>query len=276
MYNTYRYNVGIDRIDISDKDKPVLTRNFFVSDTHFGDKTVFNSFNRPFSNVDDMDIFNCNFLVDLVRQSNMVNDWYNRRDSIKNVLWIVGDFAHEKASKEYVQSIVNRLKESKDINEMNLILGEQDRLSKEDYIGAGFDHVCDNSIWIADENIIRSKYWHGGSVYIKHDPSCFNPYIKNELLIHGHIHFGNIQCDMSSKKPVNVGIDRWYSTFRDDFSLHDFGYFNNNRKVFEFFPNLYNNEFDIKHINYNEVYSVYINTIRKIDSIMKSELPYLI
>lgn len=107
-------------------------------------------------------------------------------------------------------------------------------------------------------------------------PSCFNPYIKNELLIHGHIHFGNIQCDMSSKKPVNVGIDRWYSMFRDDFSLHDFGYFNNNRKVFEFFPNLYNNEFDIKHINYNEVYSVYINTIRKIDSIMKSELPYLI
>ena len=96
---TYEYN---NKIDLPFNKS---YRHLFIADTHFGDEGLFRFFRRPFQNVNEMDIFILQFLEDLYLLYSsedtlfLTNTDDSKKEKGKVILWVVGDFAHDMASK---------------------------------------------------------------------------------------------------------------------------------------------------------------------------------
>jgi calcineurin-like phosphoesterase family protein len=202
---TYEYN---NKIDLPFNES---YRHLFIADTHFGDEGLFRFFRRPFQNVNEMDIFILQFLEDLYLLYSsedtlfLTNTDDSKKEKGKVILWVVGDFAHDMASKEYVQSILNRLKF---FDKIYLIRGNHDLLTDKEYLDAGFDGVYD-SVFLEANNEIFSN------VCMIHDPACYNPFVSyNETLIHGHIHYASLYKNTNIKgyesNVTNVSIEPWF------------------------------------------------------------------
>ena len=68
---------------------------FFISDTHFGHKNILKYEDRPFKNIEEMDV-------------EMINRW-NKKVSKEDKVYILGDFSF--GDKEYTMRILDELNE---------------------------------------------------------------------------------------------------------------------------------------------------------------------
>lgn len=162
----------------------------FYSDPHFGHKNIIKYAERPFDNVEEMNetlIENYNANV--------------RHDQL--VLWL-GDcfFQPKNKAKETLHSLNGK---------KHLIIGNHDK-SIQSMLDIGFDAVFPLEVFvkIRDRRVRCTHYpywhsekpgWHVDDRYEKERP----PYVKGELLMHGHTH----HRDRVNQTQIHVGVDAW-------------------------------------------------------------------
>lgn len=136
-------------------------KTFFIGDTHFGDENILRFENRPFRNVDNMDL-------------TLIDNW-NNRISKDDEIYIVGDFG----AVGYESAILEKLNGT-----IYLIKGNHDTKSNDEYRKYGFAEVYDKSILFND-------FW-----IISHEPLYVSenmPYAN----IFAHVHKSPIYKDFS-------------------------------------------------------------------------------
>lgn len=133
--------------------------NLYISDLHFGHRSVINFDNRPFFDVDEMD----RVLIYL----------WNSRVQKDDDVYIVGDFAYrnEKPEEWYLQNLKGR---------KHLIIGNHDnKLLANDKAMGCFESV-DKMMHVTDN---------GNHICVCHYPIAeWNGFFKGHWHIYGHIH----------------------------------------------------------------------------------------
>lgn len=130
--------------------------NYYISDTHFGHKSVMRYDNRPFGSVDEMD-------------ETMIQLW-NETVKDTDVVYILGDFSCYKEDK--TAFILGRLKGHK-----ILIKGNHDHVSCK--VAKYFDRICDYAE-VTDN---------GRKVVLSHYPMPFwNGQFRDTIHLYGHVH----------------------------------------------------------------------------------------
>ncbi|MDR5587451.1 MULTISPECIES: metallophosphoesterase [Clostridium] len=142
-----------------------MKKIFFIGDTHFGDSQIIDYEQRPFANVEEMDI-------------ELINRW-NSVVTDDDTVFMIGDFSLY--PKEKTTEICNKLKGQK-----ILIVGNHDSNSEEYYYECGFKKVYQYPI-------ILDEFW-----MISHKPLYLNknmPYAN----IYGHVHGNEMYVDYSKQ-----------------------------------------------------------------------------
>jgi calcineurin-like phosphoesterase family protein len=132
-----------------------MPTTYFISDHHFGHKSIIDFEDRPFADVDEM-------------TATMIAKW-NAVVSKEDKVFHLGDFSF--LNKERTKAIVSGLNGYK-----ILILGNHDRgRSRDWWLDVGFDEV-------SEYPIIYMNFF-----FLSHEPMYMNkqmPYVN----VHGHIH----------------------------------------------------------------------------------------
>lgn len=149
--------------------------DYFIADTHFGDKRIMNLENRPFKTVDDMDNY-------------IINRWNEEIDDLDTV-YVLGDFTAY-MEEEKVKGILSQLKGFK-----VLVMGNHDEIFlPKKWQELGFDLVMPYPIIV--ENFF----------ILSHEPMYVN---KNGAYanIFGHVH-GNPNYKSFSELGACVSCER--------------------------------------------------------------------
>lgn len=133
-----------------------MSKNFYISDTHFGHFNVIRFDNLPFNTTEEMD-------------ETIIKNW-NDRVSDEDVVYILGDFSWYKEEKTL--EILKELKGKK-----VLIKGNHDKISPK---------VARQFIKIADYLDINDN---GTRVIMSHYPMPFwNGQFRDSVHLYGHVH----------------------------------------------------------------------------------------
>lgn len=144
---------------------------FITSDHHFNHKNIIQYENRPFSNVEQMNI-------ELIK---LWNDVVSKHD----VVYHLGDFSFGSPG-DFLKQLNGKV---------FLILGNHDkRIHKKlnYWYGQGFDKVYDRPIII--DNLILS-----------HEPIV--DYNFSFINVHGHIHSNKMEINNTNNKYINVSVE---------------------------------------------------------------------
>ncbi len=150
-----------------------MDKTFFIADTHFGDKNIIGYENRPFKNINEMDIA-------------LIDNW-NGVVSDNDTVFLLGDFSSYEKEKNI--QICSQLQGRK-----ILVIGNHDTESEKYYYECGFASVCSYTI-------IYKNFW-----ILSHEPVYINsnmPYAN----IFGHVHSNPIYSDYS-KQSCCVSVER--------------------------------------------------------------------
>lgn len=132
---------------------------YYISDLHFGHESVIKFDNRPFANVDEMDM-------------TIIDNW-NKRITKNDQVYILGDFAfhNEKPFSWYLKQLNGQ---------KHLIVGNHDRKLLKDSEAMGYFVSVDHYLEITDEKqrIILSHY----------TIAEWNGFYRQSWHIYGHIH----------------------------------------------------------------------------------------
>ena len=145
---------------------------FAISDTHFGHKNIIKLVNRPFKNVDEMDIA-------------LIDNW-NSVVSENDEVWFLGDFAWYKEQDNY-DYVFNSLNGRK-----NLVKGNHDN---EDCL-----YLPWNGIYVRAEMMFYNKKF-----VLDHYPlEDWNGRFKDSIHLHGHIHNATHRTNIPNRYNVSV------------------------------------------------------------------------
>lgn len=150
-----------------------MDKTFFIADTHFGDKNIIVYQNRPFKNINEMDI-------------TLIDNW-NSVVSDNDTVFLLGDFSWY--DKEKSIQICSQLQGRK-----ILVMGNHDTEPEKYYYECGFDSVCSYPI-------IFDNFW-----ILSHEPMYISsnmPYAN----VFGHVHGNPIYSDYS-KQSFCVSAER--------------------------------------------------------------------
>lgn len=151
-----------------------MSKRYLISDMHFGHSCIIEYEERPFKNVEDMDL-------------KIIKNW-NEIIHKDDIIFILGDVSFY--NKEKTKHIISQLKGRK-----FLILGNHDMGRPETFWkDVGFEFVSKYPICI-DE-----YYW------LSHEPmylSSAMPYVN----IHGHIHSKTISTNKEPNQYVNISVE---------------------------------------------------------------------
>lgn len=142
-------------------------KTYFISDTHFGHANIIKYHDRPYKGVPEMD-------------KSMIENW-NKVVHPDDLVWFLGDIAFY-YDKEQLRKLVRKLNGNK-----RIILGNHDRLSKQDYLDVGFKEVFGKPVKL-------------GRYILSHEPI---EDFKEEINIHGHVHSRSLEED----RYYNVSIE---------------------------------------------------------------------
>jgi calcineurin-like phosphoesterase family protein len=144
---------------------------YFIADTHFGDERILKYENRPFENVEQMDL-------------ELISNW-NRKVSTEDTVYLLGDFGAEGREAEILAKLNGK---------KYLIKGNHDTKSNEEYRRFGFFEVYDHPI-------IIEGFW-----VLSHDALYVNDNMPYANLF-GHVHASPIIKDYS-KQHYCVCVER--------------------------------------------------------------------
>lgn len=139
-----------------------MRKTYLIADTHFGDERILRYENRPFSNVQEMDL-------ELIRR-------WNEKVCPEDSVYVLGDFA-DGCEKDILHQLNG---------EKYLIKGNHDLKSNEEYRQLGFREVYDHPV-------IIDGFW-----IFSHDALYVNtnmPYAN----VFGHVHNSPIVRDYSAQ-----------------------------------------------------------------------------
>ena len=160
---------------------------WFTADPHFGHDNIIKYSKRPFNSINHMDAV----LLE--------NLW--ARVGPKDVLWILGDFAFGRGSREIerLQSIFDQLPGA----EKHLVIGNHD------------NEATLQLPWTSVSHMAEARCQNRPNPVLCHYPMLtWNRARKNALQLFGHVH----NRWLGSRNSINVGVDVWgYSpvTLRD-------------------------------------------------------------
>jgi calcineurin-like phosphoesterase family protein len=151
---------------------------FYTADLHFGHKNIIEYCNRPFSDVDEMDLF-------LIEELNACDD----------EVWIIGDFAF------YNKTRVNEIL---DLIEVPLVLirGNHDSGGTvKAFLNRGYPVFTKTEMKISGKHTVVSHYPFNDTRYPDRSP------VNNgSFLMHGHVH----DKWQINGRQLNVGWDAWH------------------------------------------------------------------
>lgn len=143
-----------------------MAKDYFIADTHFGDKGIMQYENRPFATADEMD-------------EALIKNW-NEVVTEKDTVYVVGDFSAYYNDENKDKEILGKLKGTK-----ILIMGNHDtHRSPSKWRELGFDEC--SSLPVV----------YNGFYLVSHEPMYINqnmPYAN----IFGHVHGSSIYKDFS-------------------------------------------------------------------------------
>jgi calcineurin-like phosphoesterase family protein len=166
-----------------------MAKIFFTSDTFFGRTNIIEMMNRPFEDVDEMN-------VEIVRR-------WNSKVGKNDTVYHLGNFAWDPITASFAIELLN--------GKIFFILGNSDDALKEVLLkGAkNMKIIKDQIIELPDLNLVASHYplevWNG----------------KDFGVIHCHGHSPEMKTDLKKSLRVNCCIDNWdyypveYSTILD-------------------------------------------------------------
>ncbi len=151
-----------------------MSRTFFIADTHFNDSDIIRYCNRPFKNVEE-------------QTKRLIENW-NRMVDAEDEVWVLGDF--------FLFSDITELDKCMRIKSLlhgkvNLIMGNHDIRSVEQYREMGFDFVSPYPI-ILNNFFILSYY----PLQLSETTPYYNVY--------GHVHNDNKYKDNATSRCVCV------------------------------------------------------------------------
>ena len=149
----------------------IMSKIYFLADTHFGEERIMRYENRPFENVRKMD-------------EEMISRWNSVVDN-SDTVYLLGDFGAE----GYEKDILSKLNGKK-----ILVKGNHDTKSNEEYRSFGFSEVYDCPI-------IIDGFW-----ILSHDALYVNENMPYANLF-GHVHNSPIIKDYS-KQYYCVSVER--------------------------------------------------------------------
>lgn len=165
---------------------------YFTSDLHFGHHNIIEYCNRPFKNVDDMDI-------------KLINNW-NSIIKEKDDIYILGDFSFYK-DKEVNRKILNSLNGKK-----HLIKGNHD-----------YKNVIPEECFVEITDYKELKYEKKFFVLSHYPILSWNKKHRNSIHLFGHVHSTslgdyelqncyNVSVDKNNYAPVSIDyiIDKFY------------------------------------------------------------------
>lgn len=165
---------------------------YFISDNHWGHKSIIKMSNRPFSNVDEMNEY-------------MIAKW-NSVVEEEDEVYYLGDFMFKMNPTKFVNEVLNRLN-----GKIYLLAGNHD----EKYISKYKDRVE----WVKDR--FELKYDHEGTTYkfiLDHYPLySWKGMWRGTILLYGHTHNNtddliyetignkmNVNCEFSDYTPTSI------------------------------------------------------------------------
>lgn len=152
-----------------DSDKLFIDNPWIISDTHLFHTNIIKYCNRPFNNIDEMNL-------------TIINNWNSKISSNDNIVHL-GDFALTTKS-NFIELI-------KILNgNIFLMIGNHDRFSVSFYERNGISVIAKRDLVIQWENI-----------YFSHRPVIVP---ENYYNIHGHIH----EKESEYKNQINVSIEQ--------------------------------------------------------------------
>ena len=167
---------------------------YYTADLHFGNFNIIKYENRPFTDVDDMNL-------------GLIDNW-NQRVTDKDDVYILGDFAFTgtNLSKEALNNLVDKLKGKK-----HLIIGNHDKFISNKYFN--------ERLWeeIVPYKEIKDWYYKKGEdsklktsvdVILCHYPiESWNCQHYGSIHLHGHLHSKPTLIKQANR--YNVGVDLW-------------------------------------------------------------------
>ncbi len=148
-----------------------MEKIYFIADTHFGDERILRYENRPFSNVEQMDL-------------KLVRRW-NGKVRPEDSVYVLGDFGADGHEAEVLSKLNGR---------KYLVKGNHDEKSNEECRSFGFSEVYDHPI-------IIDGFW-----ILSHDALYVNENMPYANLF-GHVHGSPIIKDYS-KQHCCVSVER--------------------------------------------------------------------
>lgn len=166
-----------------------MPKTFFTSDTYFGRTNAITLFNRPFPDVDEMNI-------------ELVKRW-NSRVGKSDTVYHLGNFAWDPITASFAIELLN--------GKIFFLLGHSDDSLKEVILKTSKNKklLKDQIIEIPELNVVASHYpleaWNG----------------KEFGVIHFHGHLPSLKTDLKKSLRINCCVDNWdyypveYSTILD-------------------------------------------------------------
>ena len=138
-----------------------MNKVFVIADLHFDHKNIISFCNRPFLDIEDMNV--------------LLIKYWNQIVSPKDTVWVLGDFCIS-ADPKRIKHFLNQLNGIK-----YLVKGNHDILSNKQYLEAGFTWVYDYPVVLGD-----------GFVILSHEPIFLNdntPFYNYFGHVHDNINF---------------------------------------------------------------------------------------
>lgn len=178
---------------------------FFISDMHFGDKSVMSKYDkRPFKTLDEM-------------EETMIQRW-NKRVSDNDKVYILGDMFHKSVSVEKAEGILSQLNGKK-----YYIIGNHEETVEQmrgEWLTRMLHHCEDESIIqllsYKNTEVLKIDGW---EVILSHYPmlankNTFNSNNKQTIHLYGHVHNSQEEklfqlsklARMDHKKTVNKNL----------------------------------------------------------------------
>lgn len=154
-----------------------MSRTFLISDTHFGHKNIIKYCDRPFVNVEEMEM-------------HLVLRWADTVSADDTVIHL-GDFVWRKPSE---MERITKLLPGRKI----LLWGNHDDFTKKQYLEAGFEEVAKS----------KPLEVNGQKYLLTHLPVLLDEHLgqlraRNVINVHGHIHDKLLRSNMH----INVSVE---------------------------------------------------------------------
>jgi len=165
-----------------------VSRNFYISDTHFGHDNIRKLNNRPFKSVEEMDRV-------------LIENW-NNAVTERDVVYILGDFSYKSAKpvKEYLDRLNGR---------KVLILGNHDNEIRNNLVNGKFPGIMQVTEYLEIYETVDGEQ---KKLVLSHYPFVeWNGYFNGAIHLYGHIHNTTRNKAYQIMKDVpnayNVGVD---------------------------------------------------------------------